>query len=240
MLDQLAKSAEMLAKSEREEAWREMAKQVAHEIKNPLTPMKLSIQHLQKAWDDKVPDWEQRLKRFTNTIVEQIDSLSIIASEFSDFTKLPRSDFEKHDLSDCIQHALDLYRDNTENNIRFETQLPENCHVFADRKQLIRAFINLIKNAIQAIPATKTGIINISIEKQNGMLIIKIADNGVGIETAQTELIFSPNFTTKTGGNGLGLAIVKSIIENAGGSIRFESEIDKGTVFIIELKEYIG
>ncbi|MCX6233073.1 MAG: ATP-binding protein [Bacteroidetes bacterium] len=238
MLDQLARSAEMLAKSEREEAWREMAKQVAHEIKNPLTPMKLSIQHLQKAWEDKDPDWEQRLKRFTNTIVEQIDSLSVIASEFSDFTKLPRTDFEKVEITDCIQHALDLYRDNTENKIRFETQWIENCYVLADRKQLIRVFINLIKNAIQAIPATKEGMIKIAVEKQNTNVKVTIADNGVGIETTQTDKIFSPDFTTKTGGSGLGLAIVKSIIENTGGSIRFESEADKGTVFIVELKEY--
>jgi len=238
MVDQLAKSAEMLAKSEREVAWREMAKQVAHEIKNPLTPMKLSIQHLQRAWNDKVPDWDERLERFTNTIVEQIDSLSVIASEFSDFAKMPHSDFEKLEISKALQNTIDLFKDSNDNSIVFECQIPENCFVFADKKQLLRVFNNLIKNAIQAIPQTINGKIIINVEKKDNNIVIKISDNGTGISSEQQHKIFSPNFTTKSGGMGLGLAMVKSIIESTGGKIWFESETDKGTIFFIQLKEY--
>ncbi|MFZ4741278.1 MAG: ATP-binding protein [Bacteroidales bacterium] len=238
MVDQLVKSADLLAKSEREVAWREMAKQVAHEIKNPLTPMKLSIQHLQRAWNDKVPDWDERLKRFTNTIVEQIDSLSLIASEFSDFAKMPRSDFEKVEIIKALQNAIDLFKDGTENNIVFESTIQESCFVYADKKQLIRVFNNLIKNAIQAIPQTTKAKIQIAVEKRNSCFLIKISDNGVGISSEQQPKIFSPNFTTKSGGMGLGLAMVKSIIEAAGGKIWFQSELDKGTTFFVELMEY--
>ncbi len=238
MVDQLANSAEMLAKSEREVAWREMAKQVAHEIKNPLTPMKLSIQHLQRAWNDKVPDWDERLKRFTNTIVEQIDSLSEIASEFSDFAKMPRSKFEKIEISKALKNTIDLFKDSTENKIVFESRIPEQYFVFADQKQLIRVFNNLIKNSVQAIPLTVTGKISITAEKKMNSIVIKITDNGVGINAQQQHKIFSPNFTTKSGGMGLGLAMVKNIIENTGGKIWFESETGKGATFYLELMEY--
>jgi nitrogen fixation/metabolism regulation signal transduction histidine kinase len=238
MVDQLVKSADLLAKSEREVAWREMAKQVAHEIKNPLTPMKLSIQHLQRAWNDKVPDWDERLKRFTNTIVEQIDSLSLIASEFSDFAKMPRSDFEKVEIIKALQNTIDLFKDGTENNIVFESTIQESCFVYADKKQLIRVFNNLIKNALQAIPQTTKAKIQIAVEKRNSCFLIRISDNGVGISSEQKPKIFSPNFTTKSGGMGLGLAMVKSIIEATGGKIWFQSELDKGTTFFVELMEY--
>jgi len=238
MVDQLTRSAEMLAKSEREVAWREMAKQVAHEIKNPLTPMKLSIQHLQRAWNDKVPDWDERLKHFTNNIVEQIDSLSLIATEFSDFAKMPRSDFEKVEISKALQNTIGLFKDSTENKIVFESQIPENTYVYADKKQLIRVFNNLIKNAVQAIPSSVKGKISISVEKKDLYIEIKITDNGIGIGSEQQHKIFSPNFTTKSGGMGLGLAMVKSIIEATGGRIWFQSEEGKGTSFFIELMEY--
>jgi signal transduction histidine kinase len=238
MVDQLTRSAEMLATSEREVAWREMAKQVAHEIKNPLTPMKLSIQHLQRAWNDKVPDWDERLKRFTNTIVEQIDSLSLIASEFSDFAKMPRSDFEKVEISKALQNTIDLFKDSTENKIIFDSQIPENSYVYADKKQLIRVFNNLIKNAVQAIPSSVKGKISIRLEKKADFIEIKITDNGIGIGKEEEAKIFSPNFTTKSGGMGLGLAMVKSIVESTGGKIWFTSEVGKGTSFVIALKEY--
>ncbi|MFZ4413741.1 MAG: ATP-binding protein [Bacteroidales bacterium] len=238
MVDQLAKSAEMLAQSEREVAWREMAKQVAHEIKNPLTPMKLSIQHLQRAWYDKVPDWDERLKRFTNTIVEQIDSLSLIASEFSDFAKMPRSDFEKVEISKALQNTIDLFKDSTENKIIFDSQIPENSYVYADKKQLIRVFNNLIKNAVQAIPSSVKGKISIRLEKKADFIEIKITDNGIGIGKEEQTKIFSPNFTTKSGGMGLGLAMVKSIVESTGGKIWFNSEEGKGSSFVIALKAY--
>jgi len=236
MIDELAESAELLARSERESAWREMAKQVAHEIKNPLTPMKLSVQHLKRSWEDNKQDWDIRLEKFTKTMVEQIDSLSKIASEFSDFAKMPKANNENIDLISIIENTVILYQDNKQ-VINFIRPDIEQCIVFADRTQIVRVFNNLIKNSIQAISATNNGKIDIHISKENNHFIIRVADNGVGIAEEQKEKIFSPNFTTKTGGTGLGLAMVKSIVEGYGGKIWFESKVNAGTAFIIELPE---
>jgi signal transduction histidine kinase len=235
MTDELAKSAELLARSERESAWREMAKQVAHEIKNPLTPMKLSIQYLQKAWDEKAPDWDQRLNRFTETIVQQIENLSLIASEFSDFAKMPQTNLEKIQLNEIAFSSISLFS-NTQ-HIRFDTsRIPsEPCFVLADKTQMVRVFNNLIKNSVQAIPTGRPGLIIISILSEPGMFRIDVQDNGTGIPAAQVPKIFSPSFTTKSGGMGLGLAIVRSIILNSGGNIWFESEEGNGTTFSFRL-----
>jgi len=168
MVDELAKSADLLAKSERESAWREMAKQIAHEIKNPLTPMKLSVQYLQKAWEEKAPDWEQRLKRFTQTLVEQIESLSSIASEFSDFAKMPKSNFEKIDLTKTIENVISLFK--ASNQIRFEFSCRDQHYVSADSEQLQRVFINLINNSIQAITEPEKGLIRITVKKMSDFM----------------------------------------------------------------------
>lgn len=233
MVEELSNSAELLAKSERESAWREMAKQIAHEIKNPLTPMKLSVQYLQKAWDEKAPDWDDRLKRFTQTIVEQIESLSIIASEFSDFAKMPKSKFAKTEIVEVIKNSIGLFKNATPINIEFN--YTEKQFVLADREQLLRVFNNLIKNAIQAIVDPENGQIDIKVEKDLNIVVVYFKDNGIGIPKDQKEKVFYPNFTTKSGGMGLGLAMVKNIIQNAGGEITFESEEDVGTTFIIAL-----
>ena len=232
-VEELAQSAELLAKSERESAWREMAKQIAHEIKNPLTPMKLSVQYLQKAWDEKTPDWEERLQRFTNTIIEQIDSLSIIASEFSDFAKMPRTRLAVIELSEIISNSIGIFKEATK--IEFEFKVTSNHYVFADKEQLLRVFNNLIKNSIQAIPEPGSGIIAIDLKTVEDNHIVQVTDNGKGIPEDQKSKVFYPNFTTKSGGMGLGLALVKNIIENSNGSISFESEEEKGTTFIITL-----
>ncbi|MEZ5198250.1 MAG: HAMP domain-containing sensor histidine kinase [Bacteroidales bacterium] len=238
MVDELANSVSLLAKSERESAWREMAKQIAHEIKNPLTPMKLSVQYLQKSWDEKTPDWDQQLKRFTQTIIEQIESLSIIASEFSDFAKMPKSKFERVDICEVIDSSIGLFKNTTE--IKFEFQCSMPCFAWADKEQLLRVFNNLIKNSIQAIINSDQGLIKISVSKEKDLLIVEFSDNGQGIPEDQIEKVFYPNFTTKSGGMGLGLAMVKNIIQNAKGSVSFESEEGKGTTFVISLPEYIN
>ena len=236
MVDELANSAELLAKSERESAWREMAKQIAHEIKNQLTPMKLSVQYLQKAYDEKVPDWDKRLKRFTKTIVEQIESLSIIASEFSDFAKMPKSKFAKTEIIEVIKNSIGLFKNATQ--IKIELYYSDNHYVLADREQLLRVFNNLIKNALQAIINPAKGLIEITVEQEMELVVITFKDNGKGIPKAQREKVFYPNFTTKSGGMGLGLAMVKNIIQNAGGEITFESEENVGTTFIVALPVY--
>lgn len=236
MVDELSQSADLLARSERETAWREMAKQVAHEIKNPLTPMKLSVQYLQKAWDEKAPDWDERLKRFTDTLTEQIDTLSAIATAFSDFAKMPRSKYEKTELTDVISKSIGLFKNSTKIKFRFEHH--GNYFVLADRDQLIRVFNNLIKNAIQAIENHSDGLIKITITTRDNLHIIRFSDNGKGIPPEQREKVFYPSFTTKTGGMGLGLAMVKNIIENAGGDITFKTEVGEGTEFVISLPVY--
>lgn len=238
MIDELANSAELLARSERESAWREMAKQVAHEIKNPLTPMKLSIQYLQKAWDEKAPDWDVRLKRFTDTIIQQIDNLSLIANEFSDFAKMPQPVLEKVDLKEVILHAVDLYNDIQHITFITSDMPQELCLVRADRKQMLRVFNNLIKNSVQAIPSRQSGLISVSIHPEESACLVQVKDNGIGIPAEQIPRIFTPSFTTKTGGMGMGLAIVKSIIVNSGGEIWFESREGEGTVFSFRLPLY--
>jgi signal transduction histidine kinase len=238
MIDELSVSAEKLARSERESAWREMARQVAHEIKNPLTPMKLSVQHLRKSWKESLPDWEKRLDKFTSTMIEHIDNLSAIAGAFSDFAKMPQKLEEKVDLAEAINKSIDLFSDT--GNIKISFHLPEKqpCYVLADKNQLIRVFNNLIQNAIQAIGKESGGLIDVSVESLNGIFLIKVADNGPGIAPDMMDKIFSPSFTTKSSGMGLGLALVRNIVIEAGGEIDFESSYGKGTVFIIKLPEY--
>ncbi len=238
MVDELALSADLLARSERESAWREMAKQVAHEIKNPLTPMKLSVQHLKRSWDDEMPDFSVRIDRTCKTLTEQIDALSAIASEFSDFAKMPVASVEKNDLSDIINSSVALFEDIYNIKIGLHFYPHQEYNILADRQQMMRVFNNLIKNAVQAIGKEKDGLIGISIDSVEDKYRIKISDNGPGIPEDQTARIFSPSFTTKSGGMGLGLAMVKSIIMEAGGEISFTSEKGQGTVFTILLPKY--
>ncbi|MDP4187872.1 MAG: ATP-binding protein, partial [Bacteroidota bacterium] len=235
MLEELRNSAEILAKSERESAWREMAKQVAHEINNPLTPMKLSVQHLQRAWKDGIPNWDEQLQRFSKTLIEQIDTLSSIATEFSNFAKMPQSNYETFDLIPKIKTCVSLF-ENTENVI-FEVNTHENkdAMIYADQEQISRVFNNLIKNAIQAFPTNFKGTIKIDLSKNQEKVIVKVQDNGKGIPKEVGEKMFQPNFTTKSSGMGLGLAIVKNTIENVQGKIDYETQQGIGTTFIIVL-----
>jgi signal transduction histidine kinase len=238
MIQELSKSAELLAKSERESAWREMAKQVAHEIKNPLTPMKLSVQHLQITWQDHAPDMDQKMERLTKTIVEQIDTLSSIATAFSNFAKMPKANYEKINIEHVLINSISLFRDYTAIEIVFKNEASLEPIAFADKEQVLRVFNNLIKNAIQSIPENKKGLIEIVLRYKNNQIEISITDNGSGISDEAVDKIFVPNFTTKTGGMGLGLAMVKNIIESANGRIWFETKNAQGTTFHISLPRY--
>ena len=237
MIGELQMSAELLAKSERETAWREMAKQVAHEIKNPLTPMKLSIQHLQRIWKNKDDDMDKKIGRITETLIEQIETLSVIASEFSNFAKMPANVNEKIDMKNVLENAISLFKDSTDTEIEFSSDV-EAAIIYADKEQLLRVFNNLLKNAIQAIPENVQGKIQITIEKKEKNFLVKIKDNGTGINEEQVNKIFTPNFTTKTGGMGLGLAMVKSIVESFNGKIWFETKSGIGTTFFISIPEH--
>lgn len=231
-LNELVRSAELLARSERESAWREMAKQVAHEIKNPLTPMKLSIQMLQRSMADGADDLNERVDRTSKTLIEQIETLSNIATEFSSFAKMPKSNIEAVNLRELMERAA-AFHANSEAEIVLDLAMDEPSIVQADREQMTRVFNNLIKNGIQATPDDRTPTITLGLIRSDDRWIASVRDNGSGIPDELREKIFVPNFTTKSSGMGLGLAMVKNIIETTNGKIWFESEADKGTVFYI-------
>ena len=232
MIVELSASAEQLAQSERESAWREMAKQVAHEIKNPLTPMKLSIQHLQLAYERGSYDLEDRIKRTTKTLVEQIETLSNIATEFSHFAKMPEKKHEPIDLIGIINTTVDLFEAEVSSNIQVNTNLKE-VVVSADRDQLIRLFNNLIKNSLQATSAERQIKISIDVSETDNHFRVAVSDNGIGISEDQKDRIFEPSFTTKSSGTGIGLAMSKKIMENLKGTIELSSEENVGTTFIL-------
>lgn len=236
-VEELAVSAELLARSERESAWREMAKQIAHEIKNPLTPMKLNIQHLQRAKGEG-KEYNEYIERVTSTLIEQIENLSNIATEFSNFAKIPNARNQIFKLGEQLQKVLDLFETHNRVTIDFNTNGLDYVKVNADREQLSRAIINLVKNSIQAIPEDREGKITINLSRREHMAVIAISDNGEGISPEVRDKLFSPSFTTKTSGMGLGLSIVKNIVENFSGKIWFETQHGNGTTFYIEIPVY--
>ncbi|MCB0501460.1 MAG: GHKL domain-containing protein [Bacteroidetes bacterium] len=237
MIVELKKSAELLAKSERESAWREMAKQVAHEIKNPLTPMKLSIQHLQMALKQNRPDIKELTEQISARLIEQIDSLTHIASEFSNFAKMPAAELQKVDLKEVLKSTTALFQNLQ--HVEITTEFPENaCYIKADKNQMIGVFNNLLKNATQAINEDTEGKIEVRVIEKEDVYRVEIQDNGVGIPQEKGMRVFEPNFTTKSSGTGLGLAISKNIIEKSNGNIWFESELGVGTTFFIVFPKF--
>ncbi len=233
MLTALEMSAVKLARSERESAWREMAKQVAHEIKNPLTPLKLGVQLLEKSWKEQDPNFEKKFASFNKSFIEQIDSLATIASEFSNFAKMPDTKLENLELVPVIEQAIRVYNSTENVEISMTNQVKGNLVVLGDKDQLLRTFNNLLKNAIEAMEGKERGVIRIKIINDQKFAFVEVEDNGKGIDESLQEKIFVPNFTTKSSGTGLGLAFVKQAIENAGGTIHFNSVLNAGTTFYL-------
>lgn len=232
MIDELEESANKLAQSEREGAWREMAKQVAHEIKNPLTPMRLTVQSFEMRFNPEDPNIKQKVTDFSKTLIQQIDTMSAVASAFSNFASMPAQQNETLNVIDVVNLTLEIF------NEEYIEYYPSTKEIITkiDRTQLIRIITNLVKNAIQAIPEEQGNKkIIVSVTKESDYAIIKVQDNGKGIAQEDFERVFEPKFTTKTSGMGLGLAIIKNIIENYNGSITFESELNKGTTFKVTL-----
>ena len=231
MVDELEKSAAKLAKGEREQAWREMAKQVAHEIKNPLTPMRLTVQSFQRRFDPNDPKIIDKLNEFSVAMIQQIDTLSSIASAFSNFAKMPSQNRENLNIVEVIKHALDIF---AEDYISF---FPKKEIIIAelDKNQLIRVITNLVKNSSQALEHIENKKIEVSVDEENETIIITVADNGKGITEEDKIKVFEPKFTTKSSGTGLGLAMVKNIVEAYNGTITFTSQLNTGTVFKITL-----
>ncbi len=237
MIAALEQSANTIMRSERESAWREMAKQVAHEIKNPLTPLKLGIQQLERSWKERDPRFDERFARFSASFIEQIDSLSLIASEFSEFAKMPDTQLKEVDVLDIMNKTVEVFSNNVGVQIRIFNQCGGNAiSIQGDRDQLLRSFNNLIKNSIEAAIAKRKCIINIHINYDGDNYVsIAIQDNGHGISSEAQEKLFQPNFTTKSSGTGLGLAFVKQAMEGMGGDIRYETYAGKGTTFYLRI-----
>jgi len=234
MVSKLDESATALAKSEREGAWREMARQVAHEIKNPLTPMKLSLQYLQKSISNNSGNVKELTDSVAQTLVEQIDHLNQIAGEFSQFANIGNPRNEIFDIHEVLYLVTQLYSVN--DRVQLDcTPLANPVLINADRTHINRLFTNLIQNAIQAVPENRTAVIEVNEELRGNKILIRIKDNGMGIPEAMRSKIFTPNFTTKTSGTGLGLAMCKGIVEQAKGEIWFDTKADEGTTFFVEL-----
>ncbi|WP_371815961.1 PAS domain-containing sensor histidine kinase [Flavobacterium sp. CS20] len=230
MIDELEVSAQKLAQTEREEAWQLMARQVAHEIKNPLTPMRLSVQSFQHQFRNKNIS-KAEVDEFANTMIHQIDTLSTIATAFSDFAKMPANENQIIEINEVLKLSLDIFKGE---NISFN---PSSNPIFVqiDKTQLIRIMTNLIKNAMQATEDIYDAEIKIEVKETTNNAIIKVSDNGVGISQDIINRIFEPQFTTKNAGMGLGLSMVKKIINTHKGKIEVESKLNTFTTFIITL-----
>ncbi len=234
MIDELESSAAALATNERESAWREMAKQVAHEIKNPLTPMRLTVQSFERKFDNSDPNNSEKVKEFTQSLTQQIDTMSAIASAFSTYANMPAQKDETLDLIEITKLALDIFN---EEYIIFNSNEKE-IIVKLDRVQLIRVVTNLVKNATQSVDESNNPRVEVKVFSNKESAIIEVSDNGAGIPDENKERIFEPKFTTKSSGMGLGLAMVKSIIENYKGKISLKSEVDIGSVFTVEFPKF--
>ncbi len=232
MTEELEKNAIVLAQNERDLAWREMAKQVAHEIKNPLTPMRLTIQSFQRKFDPADATIRQKLNDFSESLIQQIDTMTSVASAFSDFASMPVQQNEILDVVEVVELTLDIFN---EDYIVFECSENE-IITKIDRTQLIRIVTNLVKNATQAIPDDQeTKMVLVAITRENDQFTIIVKDNGTGIKPENMDNIFEPKFTTKNSGMGLGLGIIKNIIENYNGTITFETKFGRGTIFTVTL-----
>ena len=233
MINKLDLSKEELAKNQRQIAWREMAKQVAHEIKNPLTPMKLSVQHLKRAINIKSKEEKLKLEEFEAKMIQQINLLSEIANEFSNYAELPKAKMIKIDLIEVVKKTINLFNHNERVKLKLNYIEKGNYELIGDINQLTRVFTNLINNSIQAID--KNGHIEITVKSKKTDLEIHIIDNGSGIPKELKQQIFEPQFTTKSNGKGLGLAMVAQILQNHNGNITLIDSQGKGAYFKLTL-----
>tara|TARA_Y100001933_G_scaffold255276_1_gene298102 strand:- start:583 stop:1968 length:1386 start_codon:yes stop_codon:yes gene_type:complete len=234
LIEELKEKADKLAKSERQSAWKKMARQIAHEIKNPLTPMRLSVQHFSKTIKTNDDVALKKLNEFTSTMLQQIDTMSAVASSFSNFASLTKEFLEKFRLEEEVEKIVELYKKDGVVLIN----KPKNCLVKIDKTHLTRILNNLIQNAIQSISNQDKIIVNLNIVDDKDFWCISVADNGSGISEENREKIFEPNFTTKNSGMGLGLAMVKNIVNDFNGSIKFVTEMGRGTTFFIQIPKF--
>ena len=231
LINELKEKAEKLAQSERQSAWKKMAQQIAHEIKNPLTPMKLTVQYFEKTIKGNDDKLNQKVKEFTSTMLQQIDTMSAVASAFSNFASLTKQVLERFQLEKEVEKITELYK---KEGVFFDFKLTE-CYVKMDKTHLTRILNNLIQNAIQSIPKEKENKIILKIYSSEKFWCIEIKDNGSGIKEEIINKVFEPNFTTKNSGMGLGLAMVKNIVRDFGGEISFITKLGVGTTFFVKI-----
>ncbi len=231
MILQIQDQKERLSITEREQAWREMAKQIAHEVKNPLTPMKLSIQNFERKFDVNDPDILKHVKKLSSSMLEQIDMIATVATAFSQFAQLPEKNDEVFELNEEVNNVLGVFSDD---NIFVHTNKNQ-INVKMDRVYLNRIITNLVTNARQAASEQREPMINVDLEKNNKRINISVEDNGIGIPEDMYERIFEPNFTSKNSGMGLGLTMVRKMVEEYGGEISVNSVVGKGSKFSITL-----
>lgn len=229
MVDDLEASAAQLAKVSRDEAWQEMARQVAHEIKNPLTPMRLTVQSFQRNFDVEGPQAQEKMEEFASILIEQIDTMSEVANTFSTYATLPKAQLEPCDIVEVTKRSTEIF---DQNMVSFESDVAQ-LEVPLDRTQWIRVMTNLIQNGIQSVPAKRSPKIEITLTS-SPRVSIRVADNGSGIPKALKGKVFEPRFTTKTKGMGLGLGIVRNIIQSHNGTITYTENKPKGTIFEIQ------
>ncbi|MFY9116783.1 MAG: ATP-binding protein [Bacteroidales bacterium] len=239
MADDLNESTRRLKQSEREQAWREMAQQIAHEIKNPLTPMRLSIQHLIRLKQEESPRWKDQFDKILASLLEQIDILSQAASDFSNFSRFNTENPVEVELNDLIKEQMVLFATFDHIKIHFESNVPK-AYVNVRRSQWVSVLVNLLSNAVQAVEEQAIGVISIDLVDEKEDYLLKVADNGPGVPEENRHKLFHPNFTTKSSGTGLGLAICRGIVEQYGGSIFYTPSEWGGACFNVLIpKTYV-
>ena len=238
MVDDLQESTSRLAETEREQAWKEMARQIAHEIKNPLTPMRLSIQHMVRLKHQNVEGWEDRFEQLSSSLLEQIDILSETANEFSSFSKFYNEDETVENLESMLYEQVILFGNREDVSVSYVCKEEEPL-VRVRKKQMLRAFVNLIANAVQAVESQKEARVVVTVKSINDKeYSISIEDNGPGVSLENRNKLFKPNFTTKSSGTGLGLAISRSIVEQSRGTISYKTSSLGGAAFVIILPKF--
>ncbi|HLC21661.1 MAG TPA: ATP-binding protein, partial [Candidatus Methylomirabilis sp.] len=223
-------------RAEQTMAWREVARRIAHEIKNPLTPIQLSAQRLRKKFADRAPDYEQVFEECTRTIIQEVNGLKALVDEFSRYAaKMPSSDPKPNDLHLVVEMVLSLYSA-VPKGVKIGQDLdPQLPPVNMDPEQMKRALINLVDNALDALGGEGEIVIKTRYLGGKGVVALEVVDTGPGIPQIDRERLFLPYFSTKRGGTGLGLAIVHRIVGEHAGQIRIEDNVPKGTRVIIEL-----
>lgn len=233
MVVQLDDAVQQLKERERESAWKEVAKQVAHEIKNPLTPIKLGLQFLIRAKQTNDPDWNERFKSFSDTLLVQIESMTQMANSFSEFTRLPEAVFKQVEIEELIAPSV-MVLNEFKGSFEIENTAKRSS-IYCDKMQIIRVLVNLLKNAEQAVRTSELPKIQMVVSVKDSKLLFAIYDNGVGIAEENLNQIFKPNFTTKSSGMGLGLFMSKAIVENHNGKLWFDTKVGEGTAFYVLL-----